>query len=227
MSSRVLVIEDEVQIRRILKNALADEDCHVTEAGTVRDGLRMVGTTNPDLILLDLGLPDGDGIGFIEEVRGWSDVPILILSARFDEKDKIAGLNAGADDYLTKPFGIGELIARIRVLLRRKSRAEDEISPLVQFGDCSVDFSTRKVMRGTKDIHLTPIEYKLLTVMLSRPDKVMTQTHILKTVWGDSYADSAHYLRIYMSHLRQKLEENPSQPKHFLTEIGVGYRFKQ
>ena len=227
MSSRVLVIEDEVQIRRILKNALADEDCHVTEAGTVRDGLRMVGTTNPDLILLDLGLPDGDGIGFIEEVRGWSDVPILILSARFDEKVKIAGLNAGADDYLTKPFGIGELIARIRVLLRRKSRAEDEISPLVQFGDCSVDFSTRKVMRGTKDIHLTPIEYKLLTVMLSRPDKVMTQTHILKTVWGDSYADSAHYLRIYMSHLRQKLEENPSQPKHFLTEIGVGYRFKQ
>ncbi len=227
MSSRVLVIEDEVQIRRILKNALADEDCLVTEAGTVRDGLRMVGTTNPDLILLDLGLPDGDGIGFIEEVRGWSDVPILILSARFDEKDKIAGLNAGADDYLTKPFGIGELIARIRVLLRRKSRAEDEISPLVQFGDCSVDFSTRKVMRGTKDIHLTPIEYKLLTVMLSRPDKVMTQTHILKTVWGDSYADSAHYLRIYMSHLRQKLEENPSQPKHFLTEIGVGYRFKQ
>ena len=133
MSSRVLVIEDEVQIRRILKNALADEDCHVTEAGTVRDGLRMVGTTNPDLILLDLGLPDGDGIGFIEEVRGWSDVPILILSARFDEKDKIAGLNAGADDYLTKPFGIGELIARIRALLRRKSRAEDEISPLVQF----------------------------------------------------------------------------------------------
>jgi two-component system KDP operon response regulator KdpE len=227
MDSRVLVIEDEIQIRRILKNALTDEGCHVSEAGTVKEGLRLVGTTHPELILLDLGLPDGDGIGFIEEVRGWSDIPILILSARFDEKDKIAGLNAGADDYLTKPFGVGELIARIRALLRRKPRLEDEISPVVQFGHCSVDFSTREVLRAGEEIHLTPIEYKLLTVMLSRPDKVMTQTHILKTVWGDSYAESTHYLRIYMSHLRQKLEDNPSQPKHFLTEIGVGYRFKQ
>ena len=122
---------------------------------------------------------------------------------------------------------MGELIARIRALLRRKPKLEDDISPIVQFGDCSVDFSTRVVLRAGEEIHLTPIEYKLLTVMLSRPDKVMTQTHILKAVWGDSYAESTHYLRIYMSHLRQKLEENPSQPKHFLTEIGVGYRFKQ
>ena len=227
MDSRVLVIEDEIQIRSILKNALEDEGCHVSESGTVKDGLRLVGATSPDLILLDLGLPDGDGIGFIEEIRGWTDIPILILSARFDEKDKIAGLNAGADDYLTKPFGVGELIARIRALLRRKSRAEDEVSPYVQFGNCNVDFSTRKVLRGGKEIHLTPIEYKLLTVMLSRPDKVMTQTQVLKTVWGDAYVDSTHYLRIYMSHLRQKLEDDPSQPKHFLTEIGVGYRFKQ
>ena len=227
MDSRVLVIEDELQIRGILKNALEDEGCHVCEASGVKDGLRLVGELNPDLILLDLGLPDGDGIGFIEEVRGWSDIAILILSARFDEKDKIDGLNAGADDYLTKPFGIGELIARIRALLRRKPRGQEETSPYIQFGECSVDFSKREVIRGGKEIHLTPIEYKLLTVMLSRPEKVMTQTHILKSVWGDSYSDSAHYLRIYMSHLRQKLEENPSQPKHFLTEIGVGYRFKQ
>jgi len=227
MSPRILVIEDEIQIRRILKNALEDEGCVVSEASTVKEGLRLVGTSNPELVMLDLGLPDGDGIRFIEEVRGWSDIPILILSARFDEKDKIAGLNAGADDYLTKPFGVGELIARMRALLRRKLRVEDEVSPIVQFGDCNVDFSTRMVLRGGKETHLTPIEYKLLTVMLSRPDKVMTQTHILKAVWGDSYADSAHYLRIYMSHLRQKLEDNPSQPKHFITEIGVGYRFKQ
>jgi two-component system KDP operon response regulator KdpE len=227
MDFRVLIIEDEIQIRRILKNALEDEGCHISEAGSVKEGLRQVGATNPELIVLDLGLPDGDGIGFIEEVRTWSDTPILILSARFDEKDKVAGLNAGADDYLTKPFGVSELIARIKALLRRKPRLEDDVSPLVQFGNCSVDFSTRTVLRGDQEIHLTPIEYKLLAVMLSRPDKVMTQTHILKTVWGDSYADSAHYLRIYMSHLRQKLEENPSQPKHFLTEIGVGYRFKQ
>ena len=227
MDPRILVIEDEIQIRRILKNALEDEGCLVSEASTIKEGLRLVGTSSPEMVMLDLGLPDGDGIRFIEEVRGWSDIPILILSARFDETDKIAGLNAGADDYLTKPFGVGELIARMRALLRRKSRSEDEASPIVQFGDCSVDFSTRIVLRGGKETHLTPIEYKLLTVMLSRPDKVMTQTHILKAVWGDSYADSAHYLRIYMSHLRQKLEVNPSQPKHFLTEIGVGYRFKQ
>jgi len=227
MNPRILVIEDEIQIRRILKNALEDEGCVVSEASTVKEGLRLVGTSNPELVMLDLGLPDGDGIRFIEEVRGWSDIPILILSARFDEKDKIAGLNAGADDYLTKPFGVGELIARMRALLRRKLRVEDEVSPIVQFGDCNVDLSTRMVLRGGKETHLTPIEYKLLTVMLSRPDKVMTQTHILKAVWGDSYADSAHYLRIYMSHLRQKLEDNPSQPKHFITEIGVGYRFKQ
>lgn len=227
MDFRVLIIEDEIQIRRILKNALEDEGCHISEAGSVKEGLRQVGATNPELIVLDLGLPDGDGIGFIEEVRTWSDTPILILSARFDEKDKVAGLNAGADDYLTKPFGVSELIARIKALLRRKPRLEDDVSPLVHFGNCSVDFSTRTVLRGDQEIHLTPIEYKLLAVMLSRPDKVMTQTHILKIVWGDSYADSAHYLRIYMSHLRQKLEENPSQPKHFLTEIGVGYRFKQ
>lgn len=227
MDFRILVIEDEIQIRRILKNALEDEGCLVSEASTVKEGLRLVGTSNPDLVLLDLGLPDRDGIRFIEEVRGWTDIPILILSARFDEKDKIAGLNAGADDYLTKPFGVGELIARMRALLRRKSRAEEVFSPITLFGDCSVDFSTRTVLRNGKEVHLTPIEYKLLSVMLSRPDKVMTQTHILKTVWGESYADSAHYLRIYMSHLRQKLEDNPSQPKHFLTEIGVGYRFKQ
>jgi len=227
MDYRVLVIEDEAQIRRILKNALADEGCHVIEAGTIKDGLRQVGSTNPELILLDLGLPDGDGISFIKEVRSWSDIPILILSARFDEKDKIGGLNAGADDYLTKPFGSGELIARIRALLRRKTRLGEEVSSVVQFGKCSVDFANRTVFRNAQEVHLTSIEYKLLAVMLSRPDKVMTQTHILKNVWGDSYADSTHYLRIYMSHLRQKLEENPSQPKHLLTEIGVGYRFKQ
>jgi len=226
MDHHILIVEDEIQIRNILKNALVDEGCHVHEAGTVKEGLRLVGHVSPALILLDLGLPDGDGITFIEEVRSWTDTPILILSARFDEKDKIAGLDAGADDYLTKPFGVGELIARIRALLRRKPRSED-VSPSFHFGECQVDFSTRTVMRAGKAIHLTPIEYKLLGALLSRPGKVMTQTHILKTVWGDAYADSTHYLRIYMSHLRHKLETNPTQPQHFLTEIGVGYRFKQ
>ena len=226
MDSRVLIIEDEVQIRRILKNAMTDEGCHVSEAATIKDGLKQAGATNPELILLDLGLPDGDGISFIKEVRAWSDVPILILSARTDEKDKIDGLNAGADDYLTKPFGSGELIARIRALLRRKNRLGEDVSPIFKFGNCCVDFSNRTVLKDGQEIHLTAIEYKLLAVMLSRPDKVTTQTHILKNVWGDSYVDSTHYLRIYMSHLRQKLEENPSQPQHFLTEIGVGYRFK-
>ena len=221
----VLVVEDEKQIRRFVRTALEEEGCRVFEAGTLAGGLIEAGEHKPDLIMLDLGLPDGNGVDFIRDLRGWSDTPILVLSARSNEKDKVQALDAGADDYLTKPFGVAELRARARALLRRQSRTEDP-SPLFEFGEVKVDLSRRVVTRNGEPVRLTPIEYRLLCVLLGNAGKVLTQRHLLREVWGPSSVESTHYLRIYVGHLRHKLEIDPAQPRHFQTETGVGYRFQ-
>ena len=222
----VLIVEDEKLIRRFVRSALEDEDCRVVEAATSAQGLLEAAASKPDLVILDLGLPDGNGIDFIGDLRGWSDVPILVLSARSHERDKIAALDVGADDYLTKPFGVGELRARARALLRRQSRGGEAASPIVDFGAVRVDLSRRVVTRSGEAVHLTPIEYRLLCVLLANSGKVMTQRHLLRDVWGAGSVDSAHYLRVYVGHLRQKLEDDPTQPQYLLTETGVGYRFQ-
>ena len=223
-----IVIEDEPQIRRFVRGALEAEGWQVHEAGTLRDGLAAAGTRQPDLLVLDLGLPDGDGVSLIRDVRGWSAVPIIVLSARTDEADKIAALDAGADDYLTKPFGTGELLARVRANLRRPRAASstEEAAPeaLFRFGEIELDRSARLVRRAGAEVHLTPTEYRLLSVLVANAGRVLTQRQLLREVWGPSYTDQSHYLRIYMGHLRQKLEADPAQPKHLLTETAVGYR---
>ncbi len=224
--AKVLVIEDEKQIRRFVRVALEEEGCRVTEAETMTQGLLEAGSRKPDLLILDLGLPDGNGIDLIRDLRGWSDVPVLILSARAQENDKIDALDAGADDYLTKPFSVGELRARVRALLRRRSRHGESASPIIEFGTTIVDLSRRTVTRGGEAVHLTPLEYRLLLALLAQPGKVLTQRNLLREIWGPSYIESSHYLRVYVGHLRQKLEDDPAQPKHFLTETGVGYRFQ-
>ena len=225
-SPAVLIVEDEKLIRRFVRTSLEEEGCRVFEAGTCADGLLEAGTHKPDLIVLDLGLPDGNGVDFIRDLRAWSDVPILVLSARSNEKDKIQALDVGADDYLTKPFGVGELRARARALLRRQSRSSEAATPIIEFGDVTVDLSRRVVTRAGEPVHLTPIEYRLLCTLLANTGKVMTQRHLLREVWGPSSVESNHYLRVYVGHLRQKLEDDATQPKYLLTETGVGYRFQ-
>lgn len=224
--SQVLIVEDEAQIRHFVRLALEADGCVVQEAGRLADGLRIAGAGVIDLVVLDLGLPDGDGIDFIRAYRGWSDGPVLILSARTEERHKIDALDAGADDYLTKPFGVGELRARVRALMRRRQRPGGEASPLLEFGDIVVDLAKRQVWRKGEAVHLTPIEYRLLAMMVSHPGQVLTQRRLLAEIWGASYIESSHYLRVYVGHLRQKLEDDPAQPRHFLTETGVGYRFQ-
>jgi two-component system KDP operon response regulator KdpE len=224
--ARVLLVEDEKLIRRFIRAALEEEDCQVFEAETLKQGLLEAGTRKPELLVLDLGLPDGNGIELIRDLRGWSDLPILILSARSQETDKIDALDAGADDYLTKPFSVGELRARVRALLRRRSRSGEAASPLLQFGGVEVDLSRRLVSRHGEPVHLTPIEYRLLSTLAAQPGKVLTQRNLLREIWGPSYVERSHYLRVYVGHLRQKLEDDPTQPRHFLTETGVGYRFQ-
>lgn len=225
-SPKVVIVEDEKQIRRFVRASLEEEGCRVFEAETMAQGLLAAGDSKPDLIVLDLGLPDGNGVDFIRDLRAWSDVPILVLSARSNEKDKIQALDVGADDYLTKPFGVGELRARARALLRRQSRGGEGASPQIGFGDVQVDLSRRVVTRNGEPVHLTPIEYRLLCVLLANTGKVITQRHLLRDVWGPSSVESNHYLRVYVGHLRQKLEDDPTQPKYLLTETGVGYRFQ-
>ena len=230
-----VVIEDEPQIRRFVRAALEGEGWQVHEADTLQRGLTEAGTRKPDLLILDLGLPDGNGIDLIRDVRGWSGVPIVVLSARSDEADKIAALDAGADDYLTKPFGVGELLARVRANVRRprvaapdgaagSGGAAGDADAVFRFGEVEVDRAARLVRRGGAEVHLTPIEYRLLLVLVTHAGRVLTHRQLLREVWGPSHADQSHYLRIYMGHLRQKLEVDPAQPKHFLTETAVGYR---
>jgi len=221
-----LVVEDEPQIRRFVRMALEGEGWVVHQSENLKRGLIDAGTRTPDLIILDLGLPDGDGMRLIREVRGWSPVPIIVLSARIDEGDKIAALDAGADDYLTKPFGIGELLARVRAALRRQHKGIAQASSSVSFGKVEVDLQKRQVHRDGQPVHLTPTEYKLLSVLLANMGRVVTAPQLLREVWGPSNTDNGHYVRIYMGHLRQKLEEDPAQPRHLLTETAVGYRLQ-
>ncbi|MGS6553456.1 two-component system response regulator KdpE [Escherichia coli] len=208
--TNVLIVEDEQAIRRFLRTALEGDGMRVFEAETLQRGLLEAATRKPDLIILDL--------------RQWSAVPVIVLSARSEESDKIAALDAGADDYLSKPFGIGELQARLRVALRRHS-ATTAPDPLVKFSDVTVDLAARVIHRGEEEVHLTPIEFRLLAVLLNNAGKVLTQRQLLNQVWGPNAVEHSHYLRIYMGHLRQKLEQDPARPRHFITETGIGYRF--
>lgn len=220
-----ILIEDDPQIRGFVKKALEAEGWKVFEAGTGQRGLIECGSRKPDLLLVDLGLPDMDGVEVVREFRNWSSAPVLILSARSDEQEKIVALDCGADDYLTKPFGIGELLARVRAVTRRWLQ-RSEASPRICFGDVTVDFSRHSVTCNAAPVHLTPIEYRLLGVLLSNAGKIMSHRRLMQEVWGPNHTENAHYLRIYMSRLRQKLENDPAQPAHFLTETGIGYRFE-
>ena len=220
----VLIVEDEKGIRRLLRTALEGDSVRVFEAEDLARGLVEAATRKPDLVILDLGLPDGDGITFVQEFRQWSSVPVLVLSARDSEHDKIAALDAGADDYMIKPFGVGELQARLRVLMRRYPGSEKN-DPVYAFGDICVDIAARQVSKGGEEVHLTPIEFRLLTILIGHSGKVLTQRQLLNEVWGPNAVEHAHYLRIYMGHLRQKLETDPARPQHFITETGIGYRF--
>ena len=219
-----LLVEDEPQIRRFVRGALEEEGWRVYEAETVKRGLIEAGMRKPDLIILDLGLPDGDGMDIIRGAREWSLVPIIVLSARVNESDKILALDSGADDYLTKPFGAGELLARVRAALRRRNQSAIDDHGIVCFGDVVVDINARSVTKAGVVVHVTPTEYRLLMVLLNNAGKVITNPQLLRDVWGPSHVESGHYLRVYMSHLRQKLEDDPTQPKHLITETAVGYR---
>jgi len=221
----VIVIEDEPKIRRFIRMSLEAEGCQVYETDSMQRGLIEAGTRKPDMVVLDLGLPDGDGVDFIRDLRAWSDIPIIVLSARTTEADKVGALDAGADDYLTKPFGAAELLARVRAQLRRRSSAVGSGSTVFEFGKIRVDLGRRIVELSGKPLHLTPIEYRLLAYLITHPDSVLTHRQLLKTVWGPSHADDSHYVRVYMGLLRKKIEDDPSQPRHIITEAGVGYRF--
>ena len=221
-----LLVEDEPQIRRFVRTAMETEGWHVVETDTLKQGLIDAGTRKPDLVILDLGLPDGNGIDFIRGFRGWSSVPVIVLSARVNETDKIAALDAGADDYLTKPFGVGELLARVRAMKRRQAARAGGEGAVFRFDDVEVDQANRIVRKAGAVQHLTPIEYRLLTVLIANAGKVLTHRHLLREVWGPSFVESSHYVRVYVAHLRQKLEADPTQPRHILTETGVGYRFQ-
>jgi two-component system, OmpR family, KDP operon response regulator KdpE len=222
--ARILIVEDEAQIRRFVRSSLEGEGHEVFEAETQARGLIEAGTRKPDLLILDLGLPDGDGLALLRDLRGWSAMPVIVLSARTQEDAKITALDAGADDYLTKPFGSGELLARVRVALRRQA-AGAAGEPTRRFGGIEVNLLARAVLRNGQRVHLTPVEYRLLAVLLQHEGRVLTHRQLLREVWGPAHSEQTHYLRVYMGHLRAKLEHDPALPRHLLTETGVGYRF--
>jgi len=224
---KILVVDDEPQIRRYLRTTLANEGFEVLEAINAQECESLAASHRPDLILLDLGLPDLDGIDLTRKIREWCDAPIIVISARGQEEDKIQALDAGADDYLTKPFGTGELLARIRVARRHGAHGVVPTAPPVfELGNWRVDQVKREVYVGAQRVHLTPNEYKLLTTLVKHVGKVLTHTQLLKEVWGDVPGAQSHYLRVYMAQLRQKLEEDSARPKYLITEPGVGYRLR-
>jgi two-component system KDP operon response regulator KdpE len=219
----ILLIEDEPQIRRFVRTALQAEGFQVVEAEQGQRGLIDAATRAPDLMIVDLGLPDMDGLQVIQDLRTWSAMPIIVLSARSDEKDKIEALDMGADDYLTKPFSVGELLARVRAHLRRRETG-NSASSVFSFGDVVVDLVKRTVALNHEAVHLTSTEYRLLTVLIRHAGRILTHKQLLSDVWGPNHSEHSHYVRIYMVNLRQKLEKDPTQPEHLLTEIGMGYR---
>jgi two-component system KDP operon response regulator KdpE len=223
--ARILVVEDEAEIRRFVRWTLEAEGHEVHEADGVKRGLIEAGTRRPDLVVLDLGLPDGDGVDLIRDLRKWSNVPVIVLSARSGEADKIAALDAGADDYLVKPFGSGELMARVRAQLRRHRQQTPAGEPVIRFGEVSVDLVRRIVERAGVPLHLTPIEYLLLTHLAGQPGRVITHQQLLKAVWGPGHTEDTHYVRVHMANLRKKVEVDPAMPGHLVTEAGIGYRF--
>jgi DNA-binding response OmpR family regulator len=223
----VVLIEDDKEIRRFVRSVLGTSGFQVWEAETAERGLVEAATRQPELVILDLGLPDRDGLDVIRDLRTWTAIPILILSARDEETQKVAALDAGADDYLTKPFGVPELLARMRALLRRATQLQgDTGNALVEFGNLRIDLAHRTVTRGGEAVHLTPIEYRMLTVLLTHAGRVLTHRQLLKEVWGPGHVERIHYLRVFMAGLRRKLEDEPARPKHLLTVSGVGYRLE-
>lgn len=222
----VLLIEDEPEIRRFLRTTLPAHGFRLHEAVTGKDGLTEAKARNPDLVLLDLGLPDLEGNEVIRQIREWTTTPIIVLSARDQEQAKVTALDLGADDYITKPFGVNELLARVRTALRHAARPDDGGESVFVLGDLKVDLGRRQVFVSEKEVHLTPIEYKLLTTLIRYAGRVMTHRQLLKEVWGPLHVDEAHYLRVYMRQLRNKLERNPAHPRYLVTELGVGYRLQ-
>lgn len=219
----ILVVEDDDGIRRVVRGALHDAGHRVHEAGTCAKAIVEASTSRPDLVLLDLGLPDRDGVEFIRAFRGWSAKPVLVLSARTAEDQKVAALDAGADDYLSKPFGVSEMLARVRAMLRRSARGTEGAA--VRFGDVVVDLENHSVRRGDAPVHLTPVEFRLLAELLARPGAIITHHQLLRVVWGPGHANDVHYLRVHMGHLREKLETQAARPRYLVTVTGVGYRF--
>ncbi len=226
-NASILLIEDEPQMRRFLRVTLQGHGYRLYEAVSGEQGIVEAATRNPDVVLLDLGLPDMDGIDVTKKFRSWSEVPIIVISAREQEEDKVKALDAGADDYLTKPFGASELLARIRVALRHVAlKQSGQKEPVFVLEELKVDLATRQVFLRDREVHLTPIEYRLLTVLIKNAGKVITHTQLLKQVWGPGYSGQTQYLRVYMTSLRRKLEANPARPKFLINEPGVGYRLK-
>ena len=223
----VLVVEDEPQMRHFLRAALESHGYRPVEAATAREGIAQASGRTPDVILLDLGLPDGDGLDVTRRIREWSGTPIIVLSARGREQDKVQALDAGADDYLTKPFGVDELLARLRVALRHTARPQDGApQPVFAVGDLRVDLERRQVRIADEEIHLTPTQYKLLAALVRHAGRVRTHRQLLKDVWGPNAVEQTPYLRVYMTQLRHKLERDPARPRYLTTEIGVGYRLQ-
>ena len=220
----VVAIEDDPQIRRFLRTGLESHGFQVHEAATGGEGVAEAANRRPDVVILDLGLPDMDGVDVVKKIREWSALPVIVLSARATETDKVAALDAGADDYLTKPFGLGELLARIRVALRHAQGAAQEKGGVFSVANLKVDLSQRRILVDGREVHLTPIEFRLLATLVRHAGKVLTHRQLLKDVWGPAYVERSHYLRVHMASLRHKLEAEPAQPRFLLTEAGVGYR---
>ncbi len=223
--ARVLIVDDEPAIRRVVATNLGHHGFHVATASTGQEALQAYWRLRPDVVLLDLGLPDLDGLEIVRTIRSQASTPIVVLSARDAERDKVAALDLGADDYLTKPFGVDELLARVRVALRHAARPDQGVAAVIRTGDVEVDLEHRRVRVAGREVHLTPTEYELLKRFLAHPDKVLTDRMLLHQVWGPEYGDAAHSLHVYVARLRKKIEHDPQAPRHLVTEAGVGYRW--